>query len=292
MPFDRKTIREIAACGLGLRLPPWPGRYYTITAVSGKAITVPDLLMDLAEEHGAEDLYFNHEKAFAEANQIRVDRWDTGRDVVTLGKAPTGVAKDEKCEFYVAMPAAEVNVAIDEALQSLWYIDQGEVALTADQNEIDITASLSWLKNSGQLLELIYREVLATKRLAQRPVAEFETDDVVESGAQKLRVYLWDHPADVADKTLQVRGKHYYDGLAEDTTTTTCPQPLTIAAVRVRIISRLPVRLKEIFGDRILNFDRDLAEARLQFLPLAMDRPLRRRDYWGGPEVPIEMWSW
>jgi len=292
--MQRKILRETIMAGLGLRLPTWPERYYTITAIDDADLTIPDLKMDLAEAHGAEDLYFNHEEAFSEANQIRVDTWGyPTNDVVTLAKAPTGVAQDDKCEFYVGMPAGEVNAAIDEALASLWFLDTAEVALTANQNELDLTASVSWLKNSGQLLEMLYRQTIATKKLTQRTAVEFDWDDIVESGAQKLMIYLWDVPSDVTSIVLQVRGKHYYDALATDTTDTTCPQPLIVAAAKMRVIKRLPERIKEAFVGKLISAQQDLAEARLQFLPLSLDKPLSRRNYWRGPEVPCDgKWSW
>jgi hypothetical protein len=280
--------------GLGLRLPTWPGYYYTITELTGEHLTVPDLKMDLADAHAGEDLYFNHEKVFAEANQIRVDRWDyPTSDVVTLAKIPTGVSADDECEFYVAIPAAEVNVAIDEGLASLWYLDTATLTLTAGQNELDVTAQVAWLKNSGQLLDVIYRATLATKKKTQRAAVEFDWDDVVETGAQKLVLYLWDVPTDVTDITLQVRGKHYYDGLSTDASETPCPQPMVVAAAKMRVIKRLPERLKEQFVGKLAAAQQDLAEARLLFLPLGLDKPLKRRTYWSGPEVPCDgTWTW
>ena len=294
MALNRKTLREIVASGLGLRLPRWPGLYYTITVVSVADVTVPDLKMDLAEAHAAEDLYFNHEKAYADANQIIVDHWGyPANDIVTLGKAPTGVVATDKCEFYFALAAGEINAAIDEALSSLWFEDSGDVALTADQNEVDLTATLSWLKNSGQLFELMFRETISTKKFRQRTAIEFEAEDMVVAGAQKLKVYLWNMPADVVNKVLRVRGKHYYEALASDTAETVCPQPLIVAAAKIRVVKRLPSRLRDEYADRLRIFQSDLAEARLLFLPLSADKPLTSRTYWQGIELPCDgVWSW
>ena len=291
--MNRKTLREIVMSGLGLRLPPWPGRYYTITNVSGADLTIPDLRMDVAEAVAAEDLYFNHEKAYADANQIGVDEWNPSTGVVTLLKAPTGVSNNDKGEFYVGLPAGEVNAAIDEAHLSLWYEDSDDITLTADQNEINITATITWLKHSGQLYELVYRETVASNKYAQRPVTEVDVEDMVESGAQKLKVYLWDMPSDVTNIVLRVRGKHYYDALSAEDSVTVCAQPLIVAATKVRVLKRLPTRLQAAFASLLNPAQQDLSEARLQFLPLSAETPLRRRHYWHGPEVPCNgLWSW
>jgi len=294
MTLTRKTLREIVASGLGLRLPRWPGQYYAITAITGADVTVPDMKMDLAEAHAAEDLYFNHEKAYADVNQIIVDHWGyPANDIVTLGKAPTGVVATDKCEFYFALAAGEINAAIDEALSSLWYEDSGDVALTADQNEVDLTTTLSWLKNSSQLFELTFRETISTKKIGQRTAVEFYPEDSLVAGVPKLTVFLWDMPADVTDKVLRVRGKHYYEALASDTAETVCPQPLIVAAAKIRVIKRLPSRLKDEYVARLQVFQSDLSEARLLFLPLSADKPLTSRTYWQGVEVPCDgRWSW
>jgi hypothetical protein len=285
--MNRKLIRETAACGLGLRLPYVPATYYTITPATADTFSVPGLKNDLADQHGAEDLFIND--AGVSGQDRRVVTWDypTDDDV----HLATSVALTANVDFYAAMAASEMNAAINEALPTLSFVDDSEVSLVADQNVVILTSTLAWLTRRRQLLELRYRYTSATNKVVDWPVRECSVDEYIDT-TSKVRVQLWDVPSDITNIKLQVRARHYYGTLDTDAAITTCPDPLIVTAAKVWIIKRLPSRLADSYKERYSLFSRELTEQRLQFNSIDADRPLVRRYRWDGPEVPVESWEW
>lgn len=193
-------------------------------------------------------------------------------------------------DIYFILSYRELTDAVNIALSKLWFQDRVPVTLDDTHNRFSITGTATWLTDPAQLFELKYRKTDSSdssKNVIEVPVI----NRLIESDTDVVSVTLYDLPATPADWTLEVLGRHYYEVLATPDSTTTCPQPLARAAVKVEILMKIFNKLgkaaKDNYGIEMAIAEKELNKMKARYRQSMKAMNANLDEEWEGPEVPI-----
>lgn len=217
-----------------------------------------------------------------------------GTDAIELTRAiwqgiASPAANVKKCDIYFILTPVEMNDCIDVALSKLWFRDRASITLNTTDNRYSLS-TLTWLTSGAQLMELKYRitdSANSNKDVRERPVV----NRLIEVDADVLAITLYDLPSSTDDYTLEVVGRHYYEALATDASTTTCPLPLARAAIKYELLKKIFNKLgqaaKQNFGMEIVLAEQELERVRARYRQAIVPVELTVEEPYDGPEVPV-----
>lgn len=175
--------------------------------------------------------------------------------------------------FFVLSPSDWLD-ATNAALVRLFYHDLATVTLVSGQTEYNVSSAATWLTRKAQVIRSRWRDTATSGAPieAEVPAVYYREDDEVVT-AQVVSGL----PADIANTTLIIEGRHYHaGGLTAYTTSVPFPLALMIPEVKWEALKKVFVRLgpdaKRNFGQAMVLAEKDVAEAEGRFL----DRTVRR----------------
>lgn len=193
------------------------------------------------------------------------------------------------CDVYFILTPKEMNDSIDVALSKLWFRDRASVSLDATHNRYSLS-TLTWITDPSQLMELKYRSVDSAdsnKDVREHPVI----NRLIEVDADVLAVTLYDIPSVATSYTLEVVGRHYYEALSTDSSTTTCPLPLARAAIKYELLKKIFNKLgqaaKQNFGMEMVLAEQEIEKVRSTYRQAIVPVELTVEEPFYGPEVPV-----
>lgn len=288
MTTARSALREAAAAELGIG-------YIDIAATDTDTDTVNcPAIRDIIGGTDArilEGMFVLNKDDTTAAGQWRsVSSHSYATDDIELTRAWTSSTGDlATIDIYSLLTPTEMNDCIDVALGKLWYRDRASISLDATHNRYSLS-SLTWLTDPSQLMELKYRSVDSSdssKDVREHPVV----NRLIEVDADVLAVTLYDIPSSPTSYTLEVVGRHYYEALSTDASTTTCPLPLARAAIKYeflkKIFNKLGQAAKQNFGMEMVLAENELERVRSRYRQAIVPVELTVEEPFYGPEVPV-----
>jgi hypothetical protein len=155
------------------------------------------------------------------------------------------------------MPPAVVNQAINDGIVKLPYMKEQTIPVTTRDNSYSL-AAYTWLNNERQVYE-VYWEYTNSNMVNREEYPWWK----VFNNAGVLTLKLDPIPSTATGNTVIMESKAYYETLATDAATTTCPLGWVAAASAVELYKAL--RKRGTGGD-VSRWQIELGEARKEFL--------------------------
>lgn len=272
----RQTLREEASSDLKLRFRG------TGTGSSGTAITVVEYSDLFTEARAPLAAYL---AATGSEDFRRVETFDETTGAITLNRASV---PDGAVDLYFILTPVDWNEAINRALASLFFTDEFELALTSGQSLYPFTGQ-DWLQVKHQVEGVFWQYETGTPVWTQRtPVATY---DLIQD-ANAVQINVGALPTDLTDLKLIIEGRHYYEALASDAATTTCPKELALAQTKVNALRRAWAIMgeraaKEMFGQEMRDAEADLLDKKKQHVQQVRPSDNHVREAQLGPELAM-----
>lgn len=151
------------------------------------------------------------------------------------------------------MPPAVVNQAINDGLVKLPYLKEQAISVTNQDNSYSL-AAYTWLTSERQVSE-IYWEYTNSNMVYREEYPWWK----VFNNAGTLTLKLDPVPTTATGNTVIMESKAYYDTLATDAATTTCPLSWITAAATVELYRALRKRSP---GQDVSRWQVEMNEAR------------------------------
>lgn len=262
-----KTLREAVAGQLGLLMN------VTIDTDADPIFTINDLLDKSPDAERLRDAYLYQSGVARRISSIDV----TGAlvTVTRISAITTGAS-----QIYSMLDPEDMNAAINEALQELYFIERESIALVANTY---IYTLPTWVQQKGQILNIKWRD---TSVLTTRPLeVEVSSYRIIED-ANACQVFLSDALRSVTTYDLMVYGRKNYSTMASDASTTTCPYPLIFSVAMVKIIHRLFNKygkgIASLYGPKMVVAEGEMAKNKADWLPKLVAREYVEEENWEG----------
>lgn len=177
----------------------------------------------------------------------------------TLVTQAAFAAEPTNADLFLVLSPDEWLTALNDYVQSLYYIDWAKITLTAGTHEYDLTATADWLTNKEQIISLRYRNTATSLDPIEASVPSVfirEDEDVLTAN---LHVF----PNDVSNTALWVEARHY--NTAEITAWATgvkAQDKLVVAGVKHAalklIYNKLGPQAKRNYGQAMVLAERDM----------------------------------
>lgn len=288
MTIAKQALREEVSRGIRLRVR---------GVISGKVVG-PPVTIDLAAvgailpQSNSPISSYVHKPGDADFVRIKTYVADDAR--LTLNADTAGVlANDDVVDVYSVLTPDDWNGAIDAGLVREGRRMQTTVTLTSGQPEYGLTALAAALVSKEQVEEVTLRHTDGTNVLYEEPYPAYilrENDGVVT-------LQLHTVPGVLTNMTVEVYWKQFYTALATDAATTTCPDELAKAAVRVQALNVAWTIMgeeaaKDMFASELGKAIADLGDIRMQLRPRVKAVPIRHATPYSGPDLAVMPGGW
>jgi len=291
MSISRISLLELCAGDLGLGV----AGLNIDAVVSSTSYTINSLADYIPEDKAAQDAYA-YFKALATPVWRRIDTYGypTNNNVI-VSRAVTGVNANTAVDIFFMLNPDEMIGAINAALNELFREDRGYVTLVDGNTKYDLTATLTWLTNKGQIQRTTFLWADPANAVNVIESAIPARRLVEESG--KVYIIIPQLPPDCTNTKLAVTARKYYASLDTDAGTTDCPPPLARAAGKMRILQELwhkigSTRAKANFGLEMAVTEKQFAALRTVYNQDTITHDPVMEEAWVGPEVPVEQGEW
>lgn len=221
----RLILREQCANELGLRFTG------TATVAATDSITLPEI-GDRFSEAMAPLAAFISEDSDPEDFR-RITGYAAGTGVLTTsrdhGFDPGAMS------IYTILTPVEANQQLNLGLRGLYFEDRFSVTPVSGQSLYSLSGA-PWIQTREQVLGLRFQTASGT------PVWTREEDvpawDAFIDG-NAVSILIPSMPASISDLAIIVVARHFYEELATDEATTTCPRQLAKAAIKVKMLTRI-----------------------------------------------------
>lgn len=243
----RQALREAASSDLKLRFRG------TASGSSGDKVTVADFSDLWSEAMAPLAAYLTPEASVAFR---RIVDFDPGSGLVTLNRDSVA---NGAVDLHLILTPVDWNELIDLALRSLYFVDRTEETPLTGVSSYTLTAT--WIQTVQQIERVIFQSESGT------PIWTDEDDagsfkKIQDANAVTLLFgYM---PDTLTGLKIIVEARHFYEVLANDAATTTCPVQLARAAVKVEALRRVWHILGE--KDAKAQFGQEMTQAELRLL--------------------------
>ena len=271
----RQALREAASSDLKLRFRG------TATESSGNEVTVLDF-SDLWSEAMAPLAAYLCPEASEAFRRIVDFNPETG--LITLNRADVA---NGAVDLHLILTPVDWNELIDLALRSLYFVDRTEETPLSGVSSYTLTAT--WIQTVQQIERVIFQSESGS------PVWTSEDDagsfkKVQDANAVTLLFgYM---PDTLTGLKIIVEARHFYEVLANDAATTTCPVQLAREAVKVEALRRIWHILgekdaKALFGQEMSQAELRLLDAKRLHVQQSSPSPLHVEGSQPGPEMAM-----
>lgn len=267
--ITRKALREAAAGDLGIKIES------SITADADPVFTIPDMADNVPDVQKLQDAFLFQG---TEWRRITDYTYPSTVTVTRTSGITTGAA-----QIYFFMTPDELNDALNEALTELYFEDIETISLVANTYVYTLP---TWMQQKGQFLAAKWRDITS---VATDPQEQHVASFMLKEDANSMTIKIQELLRDITTWDLQISGRHNYASLASDAATTTCPRPLIVPAVKVRILHKLSQKfgkgMMSLFGPKMVISERELMIAKSDWLPKLKAREIIEEEFWGGPDT-------
>jgi hypothetical protein len=277
--ITRKQLREDVSALLRLR---WRGTVSAVSAAAPHYVDVPDLGFLIPQSAAPIANYLAKDDLSAVR---RVTDYDASLARVYFAGSTQPFAVNDVVHVYLILTPADWNLAIDQALRNLFVTVFYSIAPpTLSETKTDYTLP-TWVSSREQVQKVVIRTAPTGQPVVEREHPAWSVN--VDGNAATLLLHT---PLKVdANTSLVVHLRKPYDKLASDAATTTCPEPLARAAVKVEALRMVwhlmgEEEAKRLFGSELQIAMAELAEAKARFMPKLLPQPLVSPQRFLGPE--------
>jgi len=223
----------------------------------------------------------------AEENFARITAYDAATNRLTLNRDP-GLAANDAVDIYLILTTVDWNAAINKALPRLFRVERVSITPVSGEPEYALAGPAPWLIAREQIEAVKIRKTDGTTLLYEEAYPAWELS--LTDNQATLRLHTL--PEDVTDVLFIIEGRRFYDRLAFDSDTTTCPDELVKAAVRVEALSTIWSLMgmeaaKSMFGEELGLALNELGDAKRRFLPRVTPHPIQFPAPYVGPELAL-----
>lgn len=276
----RQALREAASSDLKLRFRG------TATGSSGTEVTVVDFSDLWSEAMAPLAAYLNPE---SNDDFRRIDNFDPSTGLITLNRASVA---DGLVDLHLILTPVDWNEAINTALGSLYFVDRTEETPLSGISLYVLGAA--WIQTRKQIERVMFEWEEGSEPWTNQEDAP--SYRILED-ANAISLMFGVIPQNLTNLKIVVEARHYFEELATDAATTTCPEQLAKAAVTVEALRRIWHILGEKEAKAQFGLEMRVAEERLvdkkkqhvsqsQVSPLHVDR---RQD---GPDMAVHSYRW
>jgi hypothetical protein len=215
----------------------------------------------------------------------------------TFTALPAGTA----LEFFLILPPAEWDNAAGSAIMDSFYKDRititpliAGVGQGAEYDLTDITKTYyaPWFMAKGQFIRARWRNTAT----AGAPYEEELTTLFFEEVNFGMKVIIPRQPSDLTNYTAILEVRHYYPAFVSDTSTTTLPERLAIAAITNEalklIYQKLGPNAKKVYGMAMVLSTNDETEQELRWLDNSAKRDMSDEDQISPSDYDWTIGSW
>lgn len=263
-----KVLREAIADQLGLLIRT------SISVDADPVFTVPSLSDKTPDAEKMRDSYLYQS---GELRRILTYGYPTN-DQVTVTRA-TAITVGA-AEIYFMLDPDELNTAINEALQELYFIDRATLTLLANTYTYVLP---TWIQQRGQVLGAKWRDItLLTSIPSEEEVSSYR---IIEQ-TNVCTLFINQALRDITTFDVQVSARRMYGTLATDSATTTCPYPLIFAVATVKVLHKLFNKygkgITSLFGQKMVVAEGEMAKNKMDWLPKLTAREYIEEEAWQG----------
>ncbi len=265
----RQILREQCANELGLR---FTGLGDTLGSDISIEIIVPEI-GDRFSEAMAPLASFISKDTDPETFR-RIIGYDDATGRVDVNRT-LGLLEDDPVSIYNILTPVEWNQQIGIGLRDLYFTDRFSVTPVSGQSLYSLSGA-PWIQSGQQVLELIFQTASGTP-VWTREVDVPAWDTVIDANA--ISILIPSMPAAISDLTIIVVARHFYEELATDAATTTCPRQLAKAAVKVAALRRIWDLVGEqeamiLFGAEMRDAEGQLVKQKKLHVPQVEQHPI------------------
>lgn len=283
----RKQLREDVSALLRLRRQ---GTVAAVSAASPHYVDVPSLGQALPQSLAPIAAYLVKGDY---SDLRRITDYDAVLGRVFFAGSTNPFTLGEVVHVYFILQPDEWNLLINTALAKLFTTTLHTIAPpTLSDNKSDYSLP-AWVSSREQVQRVVVRRAPTGQPIRE---AEHPAWSVIV-GDNQATLLLHAPIAVDASTSLVVHLRKPYDKLASDAATTTCPEPLARAAVKVEALRMLwhlmgEEEAKRMFGSELQLAMSELAEAKARHMPKMLPQPLTSPQAFAGPELPYPPLAW
>ena len=272
--ITKLAIIEAVSQDLKLR---WRG---TATAAAGTTMTVPEIADIFSEALAPLAAYI---APVGNTGHRRIADFDASTGIVTTNRAhgftPTAM------DVWLILTPLDWREIVDDALAALYFTDRVSINPAVGQSLYPTGAD--WLQRRQQV-EGLYYHIVTGNVIDEKPVPSYSLIQDADSVSININVI----PTDVSGLTFVVEARHFYEPLASDTDTTTCPAPLVKAQTKLEAMRRVWTVMGEreakmLFESELRETERELLDKKKQFISQTQTSPLHVERPQPGPETAM-----
>jgi hypothetical protein len=292
--IDRQALRETVSRGLRLRV-----RGTVANKVVGPPVTIDvSAVGGLISQSGAPiSAYVWRASGTPDFSDIaRITDYTAADGELTLSRDLNPVLSNgDTVDVFSILSPEDWNLVCDDAMENLGRNIRITVAPSSGVAEYDLTTTNTWLTRRNQVESVLVRRTDGTNLLYEEPYSAYtllENDNA-------LTLQLHTVPSDLTNLSIIVLAKRYYATFATDAATTSCPDVLARAAVRVEALRMIYVLMGEenakgLFATELAESLDALEDAKREFLPRVKPIPIHFPVPYEGPDLAmqVEDWRW
>ena len=283
--ISRRVLREAVSHELKLR---YRG---TASAVGASSLTVVEF-SDLFSEAMAPLAAYFVEAEDDNVDFRRVLDFDDVTGVITANRAlPAGLANGNLVDLYFIITPVDWNSAAMDAIRKLYFTDRITIPPVSGESLYAIPEG--WLQRRGQVERIVFRWT-SNDRDQEIDAASY---DLIED-ANAVSILFGALPTeDVSSFSIIVEGRHFYEELATDAATTTCPKQLAKAQLKVDALRRVwavmgEAEAKKMFETEMKQAQLELLDAKKLHVPQTQVSPVHVQRAQPGPEMAMTSYRW
>ena len=199
---------------------------------------------------------------------------------------------DSAADVYLILTPTKWREACNQALRALYFTDRVTVAFVDGENLYDLQAAAPWIHIREQIEAIRFRWVSGgITREDAAPAYELIQD------ANAVSILFHWTPANVEDLEIIVEGRHFYEALATEAATTTCPAQLAKARLKVEALRKCysvmgEQEAKLFFKDEMTRAESELVDVKKQLVPQSQSAPVHAFRQQPGPEFALPNPRW
>lgn len=261
----------------------------TGSAAAGTAITV----IEFAD-------IFDDARAPIAAYLCNVGTPDTFRKVVDINTA-TGVCTVSRSglanaavDLYLILTPPDWRECVTKALRRLYFTERFAIAVVSGSSIYAMPVGKEWLQTEQQLKAVLFEWTDASS--GRKDYQEVPAYEVIED-SNAISLYVPSLPVDITGLQFIIEGKHFYEALATEAATTTCPAQLFKAQLKWEALKKIwhlmgeEEAVKE-FAQEMKDAEAELLDAKRQHIKQIEAQPFHVSRVPTGPELAVPKYRW
>lgn len=280
--ITRQRIREEASAQLKLRFRG------IASGVAGVNLIVVEF-SDLFTESMAPLAAYISQVAKPESFR-RILTFVDGTGAIVVNRDTAGAITDGVVDLHLIISGEDWVDALNHALRTLYFTDRVTITPVDGQSLYPLAVVAPWIHSENMIERIKYRWT-PTGTPTWINEADAVVLDVIED-ANTVDLLFGAMPENATDLTIVVEGRHFYEALGSEVSTTTCPEQLINAATRVHALRKVwsimgADEAKAMFGREMKEAEDEFLDAKKQHIKQVEQRPFRVDKAQLGPEMAM-----